>query len=91
MWEHPEQVGASRRKQSRPQSPRSSSPPPPTMSSSCHRMQKLPWVLQHTMVTAMVAGGRQGIHSWGGQCWPHLGGSGLCLGMQRLLGKGDHG
>lgn len=52
-------------------------------------MQKLLWVLQHAVVTAMVVGGRQGIHSWGRQCWPHLGGSGLSLGMQRLLGQGD--
>lgn len=68
-----------------PVPPRAQFPLP--VPSSRRRMQKLPWVSQHPAVTA--AGGKTGDPQLGEtQCWPHLGGPGCCLAVQRLLGEG---
>lgn len=97
VWKHPELVGASRRKQSQLQSPL----PGPVSPCSAQRL------LPDAEVAVGLAtpcgdsrwrgggggrtGGRQGTYSWGKQSWPPLRGSGLCLGVQRLLGQGSHG
>lgn len=89
VWGHPELVGASRRKQSCPQSP-----PGPVSPRSAQRLPpdaEVALSLATPCGDSGRGGGRQGTHSWGRQCWPPLGGSGLCLGVQRLLGQGDPG